>query len=168
MLFITHFTRKSVMKLHMLGIKLFVICNFSYAFADKFDYKRIGTKCLMQNDIYLETRVRSKVECAYHCKNNALTPCTRFIYKPIEKLCLLHSHVSVNGVTSTSVTVTVDDVFYGVGHVGKFPFVIYRIRVGFIVLSANVNNISAISRRSVLLVEETGVPGENHRLVASH
>jgi len=30
------------------------------------------------------------------------------------------------------------------------------------------NNISVISRRSVLLVEETGVPGENHRLAASH
>jgi len=29
-------------------------------------------------------------------------------------------------------------------------------------------NISAISWRSVLLMEETGVPGENHRLVASH
>ena len=31
-----------------------------------------------------------------------------------------------------------------------------------IVLSATFNNISAI------LVEETGVPGENHQLVASH
>ena len=30
------------------------------------------------------------------------------------------------------------------------------------------NSISAISLRSVLLVEETGVSGENHRLVASH
>ena len=30
------------------------------------------------------------------------------------------------------------------------------------------NNISVISCRSVLLVEETGVPGENHRAVASH
>jgi hypothetical protein len=30
------------------------------------------------------------------------------------------------------------------------------------------NNISAISWRSVLLVEETGVPGENYRPVASH
>ena len=30
------------------------------------------------------------------------------------------------------------------------------------------NNISAISWRSVLLVEETGVPAENHRPVASH
>jgi hypothetical protein len=30
------------------------------------------------------------------------------------------------------------------------------------------NNISAISWRSVSLVEETGVPGENHRSVANH
>jgi hypothetical protein len=31
-----------------------------------------------------------------------------------------------------------------------------------------INNISVILWRSVLLVEETGVPGENHRPVASH
>ena len=30
------------------------------------------------------------------------------------------------------------------------------------------NNISAISWQSVLLLEETGVPGENHRPVLSH
>jgi hypothetical protein len=35
------------------------------------------------------------------------------------------------------------------------------------VFSATFNNISLISRRSVLLVEETGVQGETHRLVAS-
>jgi hypothetical protein len=35
-------------------------------------------------------------------------------------------------------------------------------------LNATYNNISVISRRSVLLVEETGVPGENHRPGASH
>jgi hypothetical protein len=33
---------------------------------------------------------------------------------------------------------------------------------------ATFNNISVISWRSVLLVEKTGVPGENHRSVASH
>ena len=33
---------------------------------------------------------------------------------------------------------------------------------------ATFNNISAISWQSVLLAEETGVPGENHRPVASH
>jgi len=30
------------------------------------------------------------------------------------------------------------------------------------------NNISAILWRSVLLVEKSGVPGENHRSAASH
>ena len=34
--------------------------------------------------------------------------------------------------------------------------------------SATFNNILDISWRSVLLVQETGVPGENHRPVASH
>jgi hypothetical protein len=36
------------------------------------------------------------------------------------------------------------------------------------VLNATFNNISVTSSRSVLLVEETAVPGINHRLVASH
>jgi hypothetical protein len=36
------------------------------------------------------------------------------------------------------------------------------------VFKAAFNNISAILWRSVLLVEETGGPGENHRLVTSH
>ena len=37
-----------------------------------------------------------------------------------------------------------------------------------IVLSATFNNISVISWRSVLLLEETAVPGENHRPVENH
>ena len=36
------------------------------------------------------------------------------------------------------------------------------------VFNATFNNISVISWRLVLLVEETGVPGENHQPVASH
>jgi hypothetical protein len=36
------------------------------------------------------------------------------------------------------------------------------------VFNVTFNKISVISCRSVLLVEETGVPGENHRPVASH
>jgi len=36
------------------------------------------------------------------------------------------------------------------------------------VLNATFNNISGILRGSVLLVEKTGVLGENHRPVASH
>ena len=40
--------------------------------------------------------------------------------------------------------------------------------VCLMVLSATFNNIAAISWRSVLLVEDTWEPGENHRPVASH
>ena len=36
------------------------------------------------------------------------------------------------------------------------------------VFTGNFNNISVISWRSVLWMEETGVPGENHRPAASH
>jgi len=43
-----------------------------------------------------------------------------------------------------------------------------RVRVSVMVFNATFDNMSVISRRSVLLVEETGVPGENHRHVASH
>jgi hypothetical protein len=40
--------------------------------------------------------------------------------------------------------------------------------LGFMVFNTTFNNISVISWRSVLLVEETRVPWENHRPVASH
>jgi len=43
------------------------------------------------------------------------------------------------------------------------------IRFGLVVVfNATFNNISAILLQSVLSVEETGVPGENHRPVTSH
>jgi hypothetical protein len=38
----------------------------------------------------------------------------------------------------------------------------------FVVFDVTFNNISVISWRSVLLMEKDGVPGENHRHVASH
>ena len=40
--------------------------------------------------------------------------------------------------------------------------------VGFMVFNATFNNISIILWWSVLLVEESGVPSENHRPVTSH
>ena len=40
--------------------------------------------------------------------------------------------------------------------------------LGAMVFNATFNNISVISWRSVLLVEETGVPEENHQPSASH
>ena len=43
-----------------------------------------------------------------------------------------------------------------------------RVRVIAMVFNATFNNISVISWWSVLLVEETGVPGENHRPITRH
>ena len=40
--------------------------------------------------------------------------------------------------------------------------------VVFMVFNVTFNNISGISWRSVLLVEENGVPGENYRPITSH
>jgi len=40
--------------------------------------------------------------------------------------------------------------------------------VGVMVFNATFNDISIISRWSVLLVKETGAPGENHQPAASH
>ena len=48
-----------------------------------------------------------------------------------------------------------------------FP-IIHNKYVCLMVLNATFNNISFISWQSVLLVEETGVPGENHRPATSH
>ncbi len=48
---------------------------------------------------------------------------------------------------------------------GNLPF---RIRARAMVVNATFNNITVISWQSVLLEEETGVPGENHRFVGSH
>ena len=47
-------------------------------------------------------------------------------------------------------------------------FVKVRVRVMVMMFNATFNNISVISWRSVLLVEDTGVLGESHRPVASH
>jgi hypothetical protein len=40
--------------------------------------------------------------------------------------------------------------------------------VWFMVFNATFNNISVVSWRSDLMVEETGVPEENHKPVTSH
>jgi hypothetical protein len=44
----------------------------------------------------------------------------------------------------------------------------YMVVVVVMVFNATFNNISAISWWSVILVEETAVPRENHRPAASH
>ena len=56
--------------------------------------------------------------------------------------------------------------YRGNPYLGVVEFVFYVL--SFMVFNATINNISFISWLSVLLVEDTGGPGENHRSVASH
>ena len=51
---------------------------------------------------------------------------------------------------------------------GNFTLLLRFGLIWLMVLNATFNNISVISCQSVLLVEETGIPGENHGPVASH
>ena len=46
--------------------------------------------------------------------------------------------------------------------------IVFGVRAMVMVFDATFNNISVLSLRSALLVEETGVPGENHRPATSH
>ena len=46
--------------------------------------------------------------------------------------------------------------------------IIYDLILDFIVFNATFNDISAISWQPVLVVEETGLPGENYRQWASN
>jgi hypothetical protein len=50
------------------------------------------------------------------------------------------------------------------GEVTHTPFIVFELDLilVFWYFSANFNNISAISWRPVLVVKESGVPGENH------
>ena len=56
----------------------------------------------------------------------------------------------------------------GWGIVEKDDRRVVNFRLRAMVFNATFNNISVLSWRSVLLVEETRVPGENHRSSASH
>jgi hypothetical protein len=46
-------------------------------------------------------------------------------------------------------------------------YIVYWVR-RIMIFNATFGNISVIAWRSVIWLEETGVPGENHRPVASH
>jgi hypothetical protein len=49
--------------------------------------------------------------------------------------------------------------WFDMEYIGQYPSMVFN---------ANFNNISVIPWQSVLLVDETVVPGENHQPVASH
>jgi hypothetical protein len=71
--------------------------------------------------------------------------------RKILSICIHHDQVLANQWNRNSVSI------FNIGLV-----------LVFMVFNATFNNISVISWRSVLLVEETGVPGENHRPATSH
>ena len=76
-------------------------------------------------------------------------------------ICTLHMHTPRGGL---SIFIYV---LWYIVHISLH--IIYRFGlVWYMVFNATFNNISVISWRSVLLVEETGGPGENHRPVASN
>ena len=50
----------------------------------------------------------------------------------------------------------------------KYVKILFMERWWFMAFNATFNNISVISMRSVLLVDEIGVPRENHLPAASH
>ena len=52
--------------------------------------------------------------------------------------------------------------------VGQILLLFRFVWFGFMVFNATFSNSSAISWRLVLLMEEIGLPGKNHRLVTSH
>ena len=54
------------------------------------------------------------------------------------------------------------------GGFGREPKSVCGLFVRLMLFNATCDNISAISWRSVLLVDENGGPGENHRPVANH
>jgi len=60
-------------------------------------------------------------------------------------------------------------IFLGIIKLIVVAHICYIFRLGLVFWCLTTfNNIAVISMRSVLLVEETEVPGESHRLAASH
>ena len=60
------------------------------------------------------------------------------------------------------------NIFFTLGYPRKQLIRFQGARVRFMVSNATFNNISVILWQSVLLVEETGVPGKNHQPATSH
>jgi hypothetical protein len=88
------------------------------------------------------------------------------------KLCLYHHslHMFVSSFTNTGINFQYVCIYGDFNTAVTDPgcFVPLHLKVCLYVLNATFNNISAISWQSVLVVEEAGVPGENHRPWASN
>ena len=83
----------------------------------------------------------------------------RLVYHKSLLMCMLSS-TSTKGFSSGKIKKK---------DISQFPFSLFDINlIKFLVLSAPFSNISDISWRPVLVVEEPRVPGENHRSCASN
>jgi len=67
----------------------------------------------------------------------------------------------------STLNITLGSIFKWI-NIQAFTGTQWKVFVCLMVFNATFNNISVISWRSVLLMEEPGGPGENHRPVASH
>jgi hypothetical protein len=56
----------------------------------------------------------------------------------------------------------------GAGRIISLLHIKLKFRVRAMMFSATFNNITVISWRAVLLVQETGIPGENHQQILLH
>ena len=83
-----------------------------------------------------------------------------FFYSKAWKLSLVFSHIT------TPPPFILYGTYTNICKLISFNILLFDGLVWFMVFNVTFNNISAM--RSVLLVEETGVPGENQRPVASH
>ena len=83
--------------------------------------------------------------------------------------CLIFMNMYVLLVAVCKCIVCFYVIFIYVGSKAHCELMLYCLCLAdFLVFNATFNNISVISWWSVLLVEETAGPGENHRPVASH
>jgi len=105
-------------------------------------------------------------------KYNYLLPF--YVIKPILQLLALsarYSHLWSTALVENTLSITPLMQFLYTIHSSKVSYIQIWVRLMVMAFNANFNNISVISWRSVLLVEETRlrvVPQENHRPVANH
>lgn len=54
-------------------------------------FKKITGSCPWEGLIYLQTNLKSLLECAIFCNSNSIGPCTRLLWDNLNKKCFLHS-----------------------------------------------------------------------------
>ena len=123
---------------------------------------------LMNNSVFQEDG-NGGISCKkFHVKMQILTVTLKVIFPNLTQTVIIK-----NGLKKITIKIPVHKtltVVHGRLSVKEIRtlFKVWLFWFGFMVCNATFNNISVISQRSVLLVEETGVLGENHQPLASH